>query len=190
MGNAKVELNILLRRPILSKYHSCEGNHQQLAQLDPEIQATKVKLIFYSWMSHVRRWEGGLGVVTSHAPQPPTRLPTRPTHLPTLHPLGLYLPRAPHPLTSIEFPTIFFFIFGLRTEVEEELIKRIAIIFRCASLPFAMISNISSFVDLFVFLTPFYVGIKAEANAKSTRKAFHICWLWGVVFGDRWESSW
>ena len=81
--------------------------------------------------------EGDLGVVTSHPPLPPLPTPHVPTH-PLPHPLGLYLPHPPtdYPQISIDFPTMCFFVFGLLMEVEEELIRRIAIVSRRASFRF------------------------------------------------------
>ena len=78
---------------------------------------------------------GGGGLGSCHVTPP----------LPTPHPLGLYLP--PHPPTtldyqqickiSIEIPTKCIFTFGLLTEVEEGLMRGIAIISRRASLSFS-----------------------------------------------------
>ena len=81
-----------------------------------------------------------LGWELSRIHNTPISLP--PTHLPTpLSWLILYLPHPPitmdYPQISTDFPTMCFFIFGLLTEVEEELIKRIAIILRRASFPFS-----------------------------------------------------
>ena len=65
--------------------------------------------------------EGGLGDVTSHTPLPPRKENKKKV------------------VISTDFTIMCFFVFGLLTEVEEELIRRIAIIFRRASFSFSSV---------------------------------------------------
>ena len=76
------------------------------------------------------------------------------------------------PQISIGFAIIWFFGFELRTKVEEELIRRIAIICRCASVPFSWLFGISM---MFEIKTITFVRMMArEATAKTKRRVFQI----------------
>ena len=72
--------------------------------------------------------EGGLGDVTSHTFPPPRKENKKKV------------------VISTDFTIMCFFVFELLTEVEEELIRRIAIIFRRASFSFSSFPAFSFFL--------------------------------------------